>query len=191
MDKEIEKKFSVINIPNIKNNEENKVYKIIQQYIYQDNFTAIRKRKIIDYYNKNSTYVYTVKTKGNIENDNAMYEIETNILEEEYNRVQDSDNVVEKIRIEIPINNNLIAELDIYYGKLEGFITVEVEFEDENEMKKFIKPQWFGKELDKKDFSNAILSKLSREQFLSLISKEELEKNLEMKANIEKLIMKE
>lgn len=188
MDKEIEKKFNIINVPNLKKCEDIKVYKITQQYLYQDKFSAIRKRKIIDNYNKKSRYVYTVKTKGKIENKNSMYEIETNITEQEYNEIPDTNNIIEKIRIAMPINSNLTAELDIYYGKLEGFITVEVEFKDENEMKEFVKPEWFGKELDKNTFSNASLSIISREEFLNLISKKELEENLKIKELVEKWI---
>ena len=46
-----------------------------------------------------------------------------------------------------PINNGQICELDVYLGKLAGYARVEVEFADEEEMKNFITPEWFGIEI--------------------------------------------
>ena len=90
--------------------------------------------------------------------------------------------------IKIPLNNELMAELDLYNGKLEGLLTVEVEFPNKEELKKFSKPNWFGENLDKKIFSNANLSKMTREQFLNMIDRESYEKNVCIRKEIEKLI---
>lgn len=46
-----------------------------------------------------------------------------------------------------PINNGQICELDVYLGKLAGYARVEVEFADEEEMKYFTAPEWFGIEI--------------------------------------------
>lgn len=99
-----------------------------------------------------------------------------------------SNYVIEKYRIKIPLDNQLVAELDLYNGKLEGLITVEVEFPNEEELKRFSKPNWFGENLDKKIFSNANLSKMSREQFLNSIDRESYKKNVCIRKEIEKLI---
>lgn len=46
-----------------------------------------------------------------------------------------------------PINNNYTSEIDIYLGKLAGYARVEVEFENEEDMKNFTPPEWFGQEI--------------------------------------------
>jgi CYTH domain-containing protein len=46
-----------------------------------------------------------------------------------------------------PIENGRICELDVYLGKLSGYVRAEVEFENEEEMKDFIPPEWFGIEI--------------------------------------------
>lgn len=54
---------------------------------------------------------------------------------------------LEKNRYLIPLDNNLVAELDVYLGKLEGFVQVEVEFPDEAAEQTFIPPDWFGRHI--------------------------------------------
>lgn len=54
---------------------------------------------------------------------------------------------IEKTRYQIPGKAGVIYELDIYHGQLQGFCTVEVEFDSEVFMKEFIPPKWFGLEL--------------------------------------------
>jgi CYTH domain-containing protein len=46
-----------------------------------------------------------------------------------------------------PIENGRICELDVYLGKLAGYARVEVEFENEEDMKDFTPPDWFGVEI--------------------------------------------
>ena len=98
------------------------------------------------------------------------------------------NNIIEKYRIKIPIDNGLIAELDIYCGKLEGLVTIEVEFTGEEQINKFNKPIWFGSQIDKNVFSNANLSRLSRNEFLNIIDNDEFEKNMLIKNKIERFI---
>lgn len=45
------------------------------------------------------------------------------------------------------LSNGRICELDMYLGKLAGYARVEVEFADEEEMKDFTPPEWFGIEI--------------------------------------------
>ncbi|MBW2967850.1 adenylate cyclase [Candidatus Woesearchaeota archaeon] len=52
----------------------------------------------------------------------------------------------EKLRYIIPYGPHSI-ELDIYKGKLEGYVRAEVEFASEDELKSFIPPPWFGPEI--------------------------------------------
>lgn len=46
-----------------------------------------------------------------------------------------------------PIENERICELDIYLGKLAGYARVEIEFKNEEDMKSFTPPEWFGVEI--------------------------------------------
>lgn len=178
MNKEIELKFEVKDMPQLDGHKKIDIYKIVQYYLYKDEFSAIRKREVLDINNNIHEYIYTVKTKGNIQNNKSVYEIETVVSREKYESIQKNKNIVEKYRIKIPIDENLIAELDIYGGNLEGLITVEVEFENEMQLDKFIKPVWFGSKLDKIIFSNANLSDISREKFVNLVGKDNINKNI-------------
>ena len=54
---------------------------------------------------------------------------------------------IEKRRHEIPLRGDDVAELDVYAGPLEGLLTVEVEFADEDAAAAFTPPAWFGREL--------------------------------------------
>lgn len=190
MNKEIELKFEVVDFPVLNSTHFIEIYKILQYYIYKDSFSAIRKRSILNVKSKEQKYIYTVKTKGDLTTDTSIYEIETEITKEQYDGIKDNlHHLVEKYRINIPIDNGLIAELDIYYGTLDGLLTVEVEFPNESNMADFIKPNWFGNELSKKQFSNAKLSKMSRDEFLTLLDEKQLENNMNIRQFLEKSIL--
>ena len=51
-----------------------------------------------------------------------------------------------KIRYLLPLNNS-ICELDIYKDKLDGYVRVEVEFENDEDMLNFTPPEWFAEEI--------------------------------------------
>ena len=189
MNKEIELKFGIENMPNFDEYENIKVYEIVQDYLYKDEFSSIRKRKLLDLQQEECKYIYTVKTKGDIKNNNSVYEIETTISKEEYDCIQSKNNIVKKYRVCIPITDKLIAEIDIYYGNLEGLITVEVEFKNEKDLSVFKKPIWFGDELNKKVFSNANLSNLSRDEFVNIMGVDNINKNMVLKNKIEKRLL--
>lgn len=46
-----------------------------------------------------------------------------------------------------PLGDERMCEIDLYLGKLAGYARVEVEFKDEEEMKSFTPPEWFGAEI--------------------------------------------
>lgn len=60
---------------------------------------------------------------------------------------------LEKTRYYINLEDNLVAELDIFKGSLEGLFFVEVEFSSAEEMLNFKKPDWFGEDITQEDFS--------------------------------------
>lgn len=189
MNTEIEKKYSIKNLPD--DIEIIKIQDIQQSFIYRDIKSHIRLRKLEDIKSKTIQYIYTLKTKGDIsDNDNynieKLYEIESCISKDEYEELigKRIGNMINKTRINVPIENNLVVEIDIYYDNLDGLVTAEIEFPDLETAKSFKKPDWLGEELGHKRFSNGRLSLMNREQFMNDVADEFMENN---KIIIEKL----
>ncbi|MCL2444790.1 hypothetical protein FWD07_01550 [Candidatus Saccharibacteria bacterium] len=71
-----------------------------------------------------------------------------------------------RYRIKFVCANSIgrLAELDIFHGNHEGFSTIEVEFENEQDCRDFIPPDWFGDECTGEviDMLKAISSKNSQ-----------------------------
>ncbi len=72
----------------------------------------------------------------------------------------------------------------MYYDYLQGFLTAEVEFPDEEQANLFSKPDWLGEEIGYKELNNRKLAEMTQEQFRSKVSKEFMENNQKI---IEKL----
>lgn len=153
--KEIEKKYLVgdIDITNYK------YIDIEQAYLnsYPDPIIRIRK-----YGNE---YFLTYKSKINTTNNvNIANEYELPINKEVYEKLKGKieGNVIIKRRYFIGLDNDLTAELDIYYGYLNGLKTVEVEFINENDYLSFKKPDWFIEDITKnRKYINSSLSKIN------------------------------
>ena len=142
---EIERKFLVTDINSL---ELSKYHHktIVQDYLYVDEFTAIRKRKIID--NNINKYTYTIKTaKVGI----SVNEIEKDITKDEYNNLSLNPiyNTIEKERYLIPFDKYNI-ELDIFKGIYKGIIFADIEFPSEALAFESKLPNWFGPELSSK-----------------------------------------
>jgi adenylate cyclase len=54
---------------------------------------------------------------------------------------------VTKTRHEVPLADDLVAELDVYDDNLEGLLTVEIEFGSLEAGERFDPPPWVGREL--------------------------------------------
>lgn len=183
MKQEIERKYAVKSLP--KDLKIERAIDIEQAYIYKDENTSIRIRKVQETYpNNNITYIYTVKTKGDIQYNNKYdiakkYEIENKIKKEEYEKLKlrKISNIINKKRIVIPIQENLKVEIDIYKDYLEGLLTAEVEFANEEDAKNFKKPDWFGEELGYKELSNRKLAEMSKEEWQERVTKEVINNN--------------
>lgn len=187
MNKEIERKYALKYLPDHIKIE--KVEKIEQVFIYKDENTIIRIRKIV--IGQSNNYIYTVKTKGDIQYDESYqigqkYEIESHITKELYEELlpRKISNKITKTRIVVPIQNNLKVEIDIYDGYLQGFLTAEVEFVSEKQANQFEKPDWLGEEIGYKEFSNRKLAEMNQEQFRKKVSNQFMENNQKI---IEKL----
>jgi adenylate cyclase len=51
---------------------------------------------------------------------------------------------IEKTRYEIPVGDELVIELDVYAGDLDGLVIAEVEFDSEEAAEGFAAPDWLG-----------------------------------------------
>ena len=91
--------------------------------------------------------VITVKGEGTLEREEIEFEISKDVFE----NLQKAKmgNIIQKIRYQIPLDNELVAELDIYKGELAGLKTVEVEFLSVESACDFSNhlPNWFGEEI--------------------------------------------
>lgn len=193
MKQEIERKYTIKQFP-----EELKIKKILeieQVYLYRDNFTNLRVRKITNKNKGTTQYIYTVKTKGDIDYTNnyqigRKYEIENEITEEEYNKLKKTkiSNIINKTRLIIPIEQELKVEIDIYYGDLEELLTAEIEFPNLEMANTYKKPYWLGEELGYKEFSNRKLAEMTKEEFLSKVTEEFMNTNKKVIEQIHKKI---
>lgn len=131
---EIERKFLVKSLPNLNNYQK---HDISQGYISIEPVVRLRKQ--------DSSYYLTKKSKGSL----IREEIEVEISQEVYvillSLIQ--TRMIEKTRYKIPLENGLIAELDIYHNDLASLYTVEVEFKTMEEAQSFIPPNWFGEDI--------------------------------------------
>lgn len=147
--KEIERKFLVKLLPE---NLENYPHKSIRQgyLVITNDGSEVRLRQ------KGEEYFETVKGTGG----KTRFELEIEITKYQFDTmwIATEGKRVEKTRYEIPYNNRTI-ELDIYYGRLEGLSTVEVEFPGESESNEFVLPEWFGREVtEEKEYKNQSLA---------------------------------
>lgn len=150
---EIERKFLLNSLP-VCIDKFNKL-EIEQGYINYEPEIRIRKA--------NDKYYFTKKSTGDLERE----EIEKIINEESYNLLSTciQNNLIKKTRYLIPLSAKTIAEIDVYYGNLEGLKTVEVEFSTKEEALNFEIPNWFGNEVTyDKQYKNANLSKIDDAQ---------------------------
>ncbi len=144
---EIERKFLVKQLP--ENLQQYKSKKIIQGYISTSPVIRVRQY--------GEEFIITMKNKGNI----AREEYEMIIEEDDFKNLlkKVENNLIDKCRYYIPIENNYTAELDIYYGYLDGLLTVEVEFQDMKSCRDFVPPSWFGTDVSEDyRYKNSYLS---------------------------------
>lgn len=157
--KEIEKKFLVNKLPiDLKKYASDK---IVQGYLNTKSEPVLRVRA------KNDKYFLTYKSsssdlKSLDYNICDEYELPISLETFEHLKKKIDGNLIIKNRYNIKLDNNLTAELDVFDNQLKGLILVEVEFKKEEDIKNFVKPDWFGKDVSKnKKYRNSFLSTLS------------------------------
>ena len=145
---EIEKRWYVTSdIP-----KDNIIKTIRIEQTYANLNPDVRIRKTID----NDKEIYSHCVKYNISK-NIREELETEISKEQYENIFKYINKkpIVKDRILVKLDNDLVAEVDNFVN--ENKIIVEVEFKSEEEMKSFIKPDWFGEEIEEGKMYSASL----------------------------------
>ena len=153
---EIERKFRVNRIPDgIEKCEKDEIE---QGYLCIK--PTVRIRKI------NNKYTLNYKWKNkNVTEQKAIQNIEYEmpLTKENYEHLYHKvDNyMIIKTRYKIQINENLIAEVDVFHGNLEGLIFAEVEFPNIEIAENFVQPEWMGEDISfDKRYDNTLLSKL-------------------------------
>ena len=150
MGMEIEKKFIPATLP--KDLDHYKHLELEQAYLNTSPVVRIRK--------EDDSYYLTYKGGGMMAREE--YNLPLN-KKSYYHLLEKADgNVISKTRYIIPINDGkLTAELDVFHGKFQGLLLVEVEFSSVEEADAFQKPDWFGDEVTyDRHYHNSYLSKL-------------------------------
>ncbi|MBO4988126.1 MAG: CYTH domain-containing protein [Lachnospiraceae bacterium] len=143
---EIERKFTVKELPDLSNYE---YKKLTQAYLNTDPVIRIRR--------EDEKYVLTYKGKGLLAREE--HNLPLNAESFEHLLPKADGLIISKTRYLIPYENYLI-ELDIFAGDLAPLIMAEVEFESEDEAHAFVPPSWFDKDVTQdKRYHNSNLSK--------------------------------
>ena len=161
---EIERRFLVKDLSSL-DLSQYKCKRIIQDYLYKDKFTAIRKRKTV--LDDNVSFTYTIKTrKIGI----SVNELENEISEEEYKnlKVHPNFNHIDKTRYIIPYIDNLNIELDVFNDNFDGIIFAEIEFKSEEQANSVKLPEWFGPEITNK-LTNSDMASRSIDEILKFV----------------------
>lgn len=147
---EIERKFLIQKIPF--STEGYRAREIEQAYLCTKPVVRIRK--------SDEEYYLTYKGKGKI----AREEYNLPLTREAYFHLREKadGNILTKTRYEIPTEDNLIIELDIFHGKFEGLILAEVEFETLEQANNYVPPEWFGRDVSiSGEYQNSKLSQMT------------------------------
>ncbi|MBQ1802215.1 MAG: CYTH domain-containing protein [Lachnobacterium sp.] len=145
---EIEKKYLLTKIPFDLSSFKKK--EISQGYLCTSPVVRIRK--------SNDKYTLTYKGEGLM----AREEYNLPLTKESYNQLSSKIDgiLIEKTRYLIPLENNLTAELDVFHGKLDSLMLVEVEFDSIEAANAFVPPSWFGEDVTfSNKYHNSNLSK--------------------------------
>jgi Uncharacterized protein conserved in bacteria len=144
---EIERKYLIDIKP--ENLETYSCIDIEQSYLCTEPVLRIRR--------ENEEYIFTYKSKGFL----MREEHNLPLTKEAYLQLKAKieGRIIKKKRYLIPLDNELVAEVDIFEGDLAPLTLVEVEFTDEKSANSFIAPKWFGKEVTNEDtYQNSVLS---------------------------------
>jgi len=147
---EIERKFLVKRLPPL---QRSRHFLIAQGYLSAEGGRHVRLRK------KGKIASLTFK----VGRGNAREEREIRLSSKQFSALWPATKGrrLRKVRYEIPWKKHKI-EIDIYRGKNKELIVAEVEFPNRTACRRFVPPDWFGREVTgEKRFSNIALAKES------------------------------
>lgn len=101
--------------------------------------TSVRIRR------RDDAYTMTVKGGAGL----VRTEVEIGLGEADYAHLSTlaGGRRIDKRRHLLPLDADLTAEVDVFTGRCEGIVIVEVEFPDERSAHRFTPPEWFGVEV--------------------------------------------
>ncbi len=152
---EIEQKYRIRSMPDLSGCEK---LEIEQGYLCTDPVVRIRKC--------NDHYILTYKSRDGVEPSAVAaqinQEVELPLTESSYLHLREKvdGNRIAKTRYRIPLPDDHVGELDLFHGKLEGLVFIEVEFAQKADLESFLPPEWFGENVSTdRRYSNSFLSK--------------------------------
>ncbi len=133
---EIEKKYLIDTLPaDVPGTYKKRV--IEQGYLNTSPVVRVRR--------DNDSYYLTYKSSGLMAREEYNLPLDAKAYA---HLIKKSDGIIiTKDRYEIPIENNLVIELDIFHGEYEGLIIAEVEFPSIEEADSFTPPEWFSRDV--------------------------------------------
>ncbi len=155
---EIERKYLIRQLPEMLPSF--KHHELEQGYLSTSPVVRVRRR--------DDDYILTYKSSGLM----IRKEIELPLDKKSYGHlIAKSDGIIiSKTRYIIPDGPHNI-ELDIFHGKLEGFVMAEVEFKSKEAAESYQPPHWFAKEVtDNSSFHNSCMSCMTDDECISLIA---------------------
>ncbi len=151
---EIEQKYRVKALPDVSGCEKSEME---QGYLCTDPVVRIRK--------SNDCYILTYKSKAGVPTSDIAaqinQEVEMPLTEQSYQHLREKVDgyLISKTRYKVPLPDGHIGELDLFHGRLEGLVFIEVEFAQEQDMAEFRPPDWFGDNVSMdRRYSNSFLS---------------------------------
>lgn len=107
----------------------------------------------------NGEYMLTYKSKGLMVREE--YNLPLTLESYEHLKTKADGRIISKTRHEIPLENGLFIELDVFEGDLAPLMLAEVEFPDEETANAFTPPAWFGEDVTFSTlYHNSTLSRL-------------------------------
>ena len=161
---EIERKFLIKD--NAFNLDSYNYVEIQQAYISTS--PVIRVRKKCTSQNKEE-YILTVKSKGML----SRQEFELSLEPADYEKLltKAEGNIITKRRYIIPLEDGLTLELDYFKDLFQGLVMGEIEFNNEEDAKKYNLPDFVIKEVTfDKRYHNSNMSLMPKEDILDLIA---------------------
>lgn len=151
---EIEQKYQIRKMPDVSGCEK---LEMEQGYLCADPVVRIRK--------SNDRYILTYKSRAGIKPSDLAaqinQEVELPLTEQSYLHLREKvdSHLISKTRYKIPLPDGHVGELDVFHGRLEGLVFIEVEFAQEQDMAVFQPPDWFGENVSRdRRYSNSFLS---------------------------------